>query len=102
MQNKTLKSEKYDMAKDYPVKNPDIVARIEKKEGLLFNPADGNTMCINGTGIFVWELCDGEHSCEHIVKEITERYEVSLEKAQKDASVYLEDMEKSGFVGYKI
>ncbi|MGB3082617.1 MAG: PqqD family protein [Candidatus Omnitrophota bacterium] len=72
------------MKEFYPVKNPDIVVRKEEKEALLFSPADGNTLCINGTGITIWDLCDGSRGTKDIVGEITGKYEVSREKAEKD------------------
>jgi len=90
------------MEKACPVRNPDIVARKEPKESLLFNPADGNMLCINKTGILVWDLCDGSHAVRDIVKETTKRYEVSLDKAEKDCLAYLKELEKAGFVGYKV
>jgi len=83
-----------------PVKNHDIVVRKEKKEALLFNPADGNLLCINTTGIFVWELCDGSHAASDIAGEIRERYEVSRDKAEKDCIGYLKELEKAGFIRY--
>lgn len=91
-----------DSKKSFPVRNPDIVEREEQKESLLFNPADGYMLCINKTGGLVWDLCDGSHSVKDIVKEITERYEVSLEKAEEDCFTYLKDLEKAKFIGYKI
>ena len=86
---------------NYPVKNPDIVAREEKKEALLFNPADGNMLCINKTGIFIWNLCDGSFSIEDIAKRITDNFEVSFEMAKKECLQFLKMLEKPGFVGYK-
>ena len=90
------------MKGSYPVKNPDIVARKEEKEALLFNPADGNILCINGTGITIWDLCDGSRDMKNIVSEITGKYEVSGEKAEKDCLNFFKKLEESGFIGYKV
>ena len=90
------------MKKTYPKRNPDIVARKEEKEALLFNPADGNMLCVNKTGILVWDLCDGSRAAEDITGEITERFEVSSETARKDCDLYLKELEEAGFIGFKI
>jgi hypothetical protein len=90
------------MEKAYPERNPDIVARKEEKEALLFNPADGNMLCTNRTGVLVWELCDGAHDVEGMAREITDKYEVSFEKAEKDCLTYLKELEQAGFICYKI
>ncbi len=89
------------MEEKCPVRNPDIVARREKKEALLFNPADGHMLCINGTGMFVWDLCDGSSSGDDIVEKIANVYEITCEKATEDYDRFIKDMEKAGFIGYR-
>jgi hypothetical protein len=88
--------------KKYPVKNPDIVARKEEKEALLFNPSDGRLMCINGTGILVWDMSDGTSEISDIISRITQGYDVAAERAQVDCVTYLDDLEKAGFITYRI
>ena len=85
-----------------PVKNPDIVARREEKEALLFNPADGKMMCINKPGILVWDMSDGKAAVADIVGRITAEYDVARDTAEGDCARYLEDLEKTGFMTYKI
>jgi hypothetical protein len=89
------------MENSCPVKNPDIVARTEQKEALLFNPVNGDMLCINETGILVWDLCDGFHKIDDIAEKMIDKYEVPSEKAKKDCLAYLKDMKKSGFIGFK-
>ena len=90
------------METPYFAKNPDIVARKEQKEALLFNPVDGNLVCINGTGIFVWDLCDASHTIGDIAREVAERYEISPEKAKEDCFAFLKELEEAGFIMYKL
>jgi hypothetical protein len=90
------------MEKSHPVRNPDIVVREEEKEALLFNPADGNMMCINETGILVWRLSDGSHTVGDIIGKIMDSYEVLKEDAEKDCLTYLKELEDSGFLGYVV
>jgi hypothetical protein len=90
------------MGKTHPVRNPDIVVREDEKEALLFNPADGNMMCINKTGILVWGLSDGSHAVNDIVSKITDNYDVPRENAEMDCLAYLKELEGSGFLGYAV
>lgn len=89
------------MKNKFPFKNPDIVCRNDQKEALLFNPASGNMLCINKTGAFIWELCDGTHAVDDMVKGITEKQEVDSKRAGEDCSSYLKELEEAGFIGYK-
>jgi uncharacterized protein (DUF433 family) len=85
-----------------PLRNPDIVTRREEKAALLFNPADGNMLCVNGTGIMVWDLSDGSKTAGDMAGEIAEKYEIAQDKAEEDCLVYLADLEKAGFIGYRV
>lgn len=85
----------------YPVRNPDIVSRIEAGEALLFNPSDGNMLCMNETGIFVWQMCDGTRSGADIVEAVTSGYDVGDEDAEKDYRSFIAELERSGFIGYR-
>lgn len=88
------------MDKKRPVRNPDIVDRKEEKEALLFDPADGNILCINSTGIFIWERCDGTRTVQEISRELTEEFDVSAGQAEKECESFLKELEKPGFIGY--
>ena len=90
------------MKNSCPMKSPDVVIRKETKEALLFNPQDGNILCVNATGILIWDLCDGSRSKTDITREITEKYEVPLEKAEEDCQRFLKEMEEAGFIGYTV
>ena len=45
---------------------------------------------VNGSGKFIWELLEQEHSFDQVVAAMTDRYEVSAETAQKDAALFIE------------
>ncbi|MFH1878106.1 MAG: PqqD family protein [Candidatus Omnitrophota bacterium] len=90
------------MENRYPVRNPDVVAREEECEALLFNPADGNMMCINVTGIFIWDLLDGSVSIDEITGRIVEDFDTPPGAARADCRSFLKDLEEAGFIGYKI
>jgi hypothetical protein len=90
------------MKKFCPIKSPDVIIREDEKEALLFHPANGNMICINRTGMLVWELSDGSNTVDDMIAKITEIYEVPGETAEKDCLSYLKELEDSGFLGYAV
>ena len=90
------------MKQGNPLRNPDIVGRKEEKEALLFDPSNGNMLCINTTGMSIWDLCDGGNSIDAIVSKIEEEYDIAAEQASEDSIKFLEVLEKKGFLGYRI
>lgn len=84
-----------------PIKNPDAVVRREEEEAVVFNPADGNLVCINGTGVFVWDLCDGSRGIDDLVKALVSEYEVSSQDAEKDCLEYVKNLKEAGLIGYE-
>ena len=45
---------------------------------------------VNNTGAYIWELLENEMTMEAVIAEITTRYDVSAEIAQKDAALFIE------------
>ena len=91
------------MNSDILVKNEDIVTRQENNEALLFNPQDGNLLCINQTGIFIWDLCNGQNTKSSIIDRMLAEYEIdSIDKAKQDFSNFINELETAGFIGKKI
>lgn len=90
-----------DMAKKIPVRTPDIVTRSEKEESLLFNPADGATVCVNSTGKYIWDMCDGNKRVAYMAGKINDVFKVGREEAERDCAEFISDMERSGFLGFR-
>ena len=88
------------MEKRCPVRNPDIVARKDEKEALLFDPSNGRMLCMNHTGVFVWEKSDGKSTLEDIAAGMVEDFDVSRDDARKDCMLFLKELEEAGFIGY--
>lgn len=45
---------------------------------------------VNNTGAYIWELLENEMTMDAVIAEITTRYDVSAEIAQKDAALFIE------------
>jgi hypothetical protein len=83
------------------VKNPDIVVREESQDGgLLFNPDTNEIKLLNATGLFIWELCDGEREIDAIVAALQDAFDgLPDDEIADQVQAFLEEMEAAGLVG---
>lgn len=83
------------------MRNPDVGLREEDEDGgLLFNPDTNQVKVLNPTGLFVWKHCDSHHGIESIILKLQEAFDDVPEKeVRADVLSFLEEMEKSGFLG---
>ena len=78
--------------------NREAIFREEGEEGILFNPDTADIVILNETACFIWRLCDGRHTLEGIVDELTGCYEAEKNTIGKDADAFISELEKRGFV----
>ena len=83
------------------IRNPDVVLREEDPDGgLLFNPDTNQIKVINHTGLFVWQLCDGNHGVPGMVTALQESFDGVLEEeAATQVAEYIDEMVTTGFIG---
>ena len=83
----------------YPLQRPDIVRKVVDEEVLLFDTESQQAHFINQTADFIWNLCDGTHGEEDIVRELLSKFDVAEERAKKDVGIILSQLkEKRLFV----
>jgi len=84
------------------VRNPDIALREEDESGsLLFNPDTGEVLVINGTGRFIWDMCEKETSIDMIVDALEDAYDDVPESVRKEVDSFVSVMTAGGFIGSK-
>jgi hypothetical protein len=85
------------------VRNPDVVLREEDEDGgLLFNPDTGEVLLLNSTGLFLWQLCTGEHSVSDMLREITDSFDgVPQAEVEDDTLGLLVKLVKAGYLGFE-
>jgi len=83
------------------IRNPDVVLREEDPDGaLLFNPDTNQIKVINNTALFIWKLCDGNHTLSSIVEALKKSFEnVPEDKVKGEVKEFLNEMIQSGFIG---
>ena len=83
------------------IRNPDVVLREEDPDGaLLFNPDTNQIRAINTTGLFVWQMCDGNAAMPSIVAAVMESFaQVPEDEVAGQVRDYVDDMVAAGFIG---
>jgi hypothetical protein len=85
------------------VRRHDVLLRRVAGEHLLVpirrNAADLQAIfALNGIGVYVWELLDGERTLEAVLTAILERYEVGADQAKQDLGSFIARLSEAGIV----
>ena len=74
----------------------DIIWRkIGEEIAVIIMNDDGNQLHIlNKTAAHIWEMCNGEYDADEIATNISERYDVTLDKARADVANTINKLEK--------
>ena len=85
----------------YLLANPDIVFRKEKEGAFLFNPDTGDLKVLNTVGAMIWEICDGKHTEEALLENLSNMFiDVSESDLEKDIKNFIKELEDRGLIGY--
>ena len=64
------------MEVERPERREGVLARKIGDECMLYDSDKGAVHVINSTAEFVWGLCDGSHSVEDMINQMTDKFEV--------------------------
>jgi len=81
-----------------PVRSGELLSSELEDGTVIVSPSDGKMSVVNEVGAFVWELIDGHHSVDLIVRQVTENFDVTTEQAQVDVMAFLRDLEERNLV----
>ena len=83
------------------LKNPEVVLREETEQGaLLYNPDNNAIKILNGTGVFIWKMCDGKHDPESIAQAVQEQYtDVPAAEVVEQVKAFIEEMKAVELIG---
>lgn len=90
---KTIEFEKYRHAK--PVRSQKLTHR---RSEVFFTGETNPLFRLNGSGITIWENCDGKKTVEEISRHVHDAFTVSLEKAREDCISFLLYLKKARFI----
>lgn len=76
----------------------DVQVRELDGEGFIYDPRTADTHRLNETAWFIWCCCDGCHSTEEILRELTERYDVAAHVAREHVEKTLAELRRRNLV----
>lgn len=108
---------KEQMLKSKPIRNPEIdwqrypsgeVAIIVKKKpkgmtkfiARMTGKEPIKKILLDSVGSFVWDLCDGKHTVEDIIKKLMEKYKLHRREAEASLLLYLQMLSQRALIGF--
>ncbi|MBC8235213.1 PqqD family protein [bacterium] len=68
----------------------------------VFMIPDKRVVVLDDVGSFVWTLCDGKNSIEHIMKRLCNKYNLTRKEAEVSLLTYMRQLGKRGFIGFAV
>ncbi len=75
--------------KTMPERKTDLLYRPLEDGSIIYHPEESVVHSLNQTATFIWEHLDGAHPPEEIGRKLTERFQVSPERALRDVEATL-------------
>lgn len=80
------------------IKNDNLVFRIIKEDGVIYNPGTKREYALNKTALLAWGLWDGRHSLRDIAQEVASSCEADLEQVMQDISNNADELCRHGIL----
>jgi SynChlorMet cassette protein ScmD len=88
---------------DRPIANPVVVLKAGNGDWVvLFNPDTADAVGINRVGVMMWELMDGRHTLEDILRAVKGKFADVPVSVVEDVAAFVNDLAVRGFVGYEL
>ena len=68
----------------------------------LFMLPPKRVVVLDDVGAFVWQLCDGQSSIGHIVKQLCGKYRMTRKEAETSLFTFMRQLGKRGMVGFAV
>jgi hypothetical protein len=68
----------------------------------IFMIPDKRVVVLDDVGSFVWTLCDGKNSIEHIMRRLCNKYNLTRKEAEVSLLTYMRQLGKRGFIGFAV
>lgn len=82
-----------------PSRNPDIIARKKGRETVLCSRSQGQEiMILNPMAGRIWEMCDGAHRTEDMIRAIVKRFDVPPTRCRGDVLLTVAVLERRGMI----
>jgi len=103
--------------RSYPLKNPVVVTRVDDKGDvslevplqkpskwvrLFVTPPEKKVIKLDAVGSFVWQRCDGAHTVQDIIDEISSTFKLTKAEASVSLGEFMKDLGKRGLVAFYV
>lgn len=101
-----------------PMRNPDlawaeedgqIVLTIHRVQSwktrllnLLFPLPAQHRVVLDRIGSDVWRLADGDHTVEHIARDLATRYQLEVREAEMSLQQFFKELGRRGYIGFRV
>lgn len=79
-------------------RDQEVAAKVIDGEAILINLANGVYYSMDKAGGLVWEMIEGRHTLGEMVEAVTDRYEVSRDRAEADVQRLAEELLQENLV----
>jgi hypothetical protein len=86
----------------YPVLAPQVVGRVVDDVMVILLPESGEVKVLNEIGGRIFQLADGMTSVADIAGQIAVEFLVSVEQAQADTLSFLQELQASQALSFKV
>lgn len=84
--------------REFPVRDEIVIVSPRPVENILDDEAKNRALALNRSGRAIWELCDGQHSTDDIVRVLSERFAIDPEELAPQVTTALTRMSTLGFL----
>ncbi|MCX6362241.1 MAG: PqqD family protein [Armatimonadetes bacterium] len=74
--------------------------KLGRALSFLVHLPEAKAVQLDEVGTFVWHLCDGEHTLEAIVKDMSSKYKMNRREAEMSVTTFLQMLSERRFVGF--
>ncbi len=84
-----------------PVKRSHLTSHEVDDETLVYDPQRRATHRLNGTARYIWERCDGKHTCRSIADGMVQVWDVAQDEATADVEAAVKQMVRQKLVNWR-
>ena len=68
----------------------------------VFYVPNRRTVVLDRIGSFLWELCDGQNTVDHVISTIRNEYKLERKEAEVSTLTYLKQLTEKGLIGLAV
>ncbi|MEM0173096.1 MAG: PqqD family protein [Sulfolobaceae archaeon] len=87
-----------DIKSKLPKKIGEVIAKSEDNENFIIKVSDDKIYEVVPVAYYIWEMCDGSHTVEQIVDEISREAGIPAEQLRETVALIISELEKASLI----